>query len=306
MVLAIALVSVTVGLLLFFMLYLYFMVKVHGLHPTYVQSGPQRDTQDRIKESDVKTLGKAARKDARIGVDLEIETQERTYREKYDESKKYDINQTVLVSYAKACPINRPIPLIVSFVPTVPNADKLFQEVESRCRDLMPRGTKPDKTHDPLNFQALELDPKIKVELSFLDGTFKSDPKSIVKRLQQDKVTEFLFLVTPVVATELTILVRVKYMKKSPQMQSEEEIELLVKEIYIKSKALGNLDSRQLSLATWILGVGIVVAAAAVGAVMPDSRVAMIILGVIGFAAKPVIGTINLVDIGQFKKAAKD
>ncbi len=253
---------------------------------------------------------------------------------KFEGPKHYDMHEKVLVNYAKTCPINRPVPIIIDLIP---NIDILIKEAQDKAKKLIPRSTEPATILKPLTFEALEPEPKIKVELSFPDGTFKADTMSITKRLKPEKTTNYQFLVTPILGTDLRILLRIKYVQKAFEIvedtedtsakmditaisgtvpgdsskrtvkaqSTEEEIELLVIDIPISAKALGNLNSQQLSIVTWVLGFGIVIAAATLAFVFPDYRPLTIILGAVSLIAKPILGSVDLTKLQMPKDATK-
>jgi hypothetical protein len=280
MYIGIALLSVVLVLLCVLVIYSRHMDTVQR---HYVQSRGQPKSQPVVTEG-VESQA-AGQPEARGSKEFHLQSVEEPTK------RKYDIRPEVLVSYAKTCPINRPVPLVVAFFPP---SDELRDYVKAKAQRLMPSGTKPGTIEQPLGFEASESNPKIKVELSFPEGTLKADTKSIVKRLEPYKVTEFEFLVTAMLGTNLTTLVRVKYMKTE-----KEEIELLVIHVPINAKALWKLDNQQLSVVKWVVGVGILVAATSLAVVFPDSRPTTPILGALGVIATPLLGS---VDFTKFTK----
>jgi hypothetical protein len=232
----------------------------------------------------------------------------------------YRISQDVLVSYSKVCPINTAFPLRVIFSPQKQFLDalKLLLEKERTRKD------KPSFAMEHLSFEALEREPKIKVELTFPEGTFKADATSFVKHLQEDKITEFTFSLIPLVGADLLVYVRVKYLEKalevveeteetetttdpskkgtgesqkhgSKTQLKEEELEVLTIEVPVSAKAFWKLDSTQLAFANRALGVVVVAGMIFfVRKFFPAASVPYSILVGMSWIASPILGLANV------------
>jgi hypothetical protein len=241
-----------------------------------------------------------------------------------EERKPYQISQDVLVSYSKVCPINRAFPLRVIFSPQKQflKALKLLLEKEKTRKD------KPGFAMEHLSFEALEREPKIKVELTFPEGTFKADATSFVKRLQEYRTTEFTFSLVPLVGTDLLVYVRVKYLQKALEVVEEteekgttkadsrtktadtgtaesqkhsskvqlkeEEVEILAIEVPVSAKAFWKLDSTQLTVANRAVGLVVVaVMIILVRVFFPTASVFYPILVGTSWLVSPLLGTVD-------------
>jgi len=182
---------------------------------------------------------------------------------------KTQINQIVLVNYNKISPINVPVPFIVYLGPdekdlikkTIEKAKKMFSQ--SKLHNVQ-----ADTVKGKLQFEALEEEPNVKVELSYPEGTLKTDKKDITKRISQKSDTVFEFLMTPAQATNVRILVRIKYLK--PTLSADgtldnnktEEIELLVIDILIKVRTAFGFNPQVTSVVTTGITIAVVIGAA--------------------------------------------
>lgn len=193
------------------------------------------------------------------------------------EDKIYKVNRKVLISYVKKCPIKRPVQLLVTLAPDV---KKLVEDAIRRSHELLPSETEPELIKESLSFESEKPNPRIQVALSFPEGTVKADVTKITKRLDPNQNTEFLFLVMPLVGTTLKIFVRIDLVESD-----KEAIELMAIPVTISAKAFWIFGDQQLAAIQRTAIVSIIIACMITGILLPDSRVASIIMGGIGLIA---------------------